>query len=88
MKPGEKEKEAGSSDREQVCSVVLNQGRTLVGRETLQEGDFFDPDDLGCSYPRLNWNKFRVTLYLSLSHKGGEMENGEVGIWRLFQYGP
>ena len=54
MKPGEKEKEAGSSDREQVCRVVLSQGRTLVGRETLQEGDFFDPDDLGCSYPRLN----------------------------------
>lgn len=40
MKPGDKGKEAGSRDRGQVSSAVLSQGRTLVGRETLQEGDF------------------------------------------------
>ena len=41
VKPGQKGKEAGSRDREQVCGAVLNQGRTLVGREMLRGGRFF-----------------------------------------------
>lgn len=81
-----KRREKGSKNRGQLCSAVRNQGRTHRGRESLLMGDFFTLMTWGWRYPRLNQSEFRVMLYLTLGHEGGEMEDGKVGTWRFFQY--
>lgn len=50
---------------------------------------FFDPGDVGLELLQTELERIRrVTLYFTLSHKEGEMEDGKVGTWRSFPIWP